>query len=161
MRRLSILLLALAMAGFVFAAPDDRSRLIGAWKYVGEVDKTDDGQSIETKSCDGLLIYTADGFMSAQVMPKGRPWAEDTATLEDLRQWVGDATAYSGRFEVDASAHTVTHLPSVSLEPGYQEQRLVRSYAFDGNRLKLSGTFEAYGKKVRFTVTWERVGARG
>lgn len=157
MRRLAVPVLALALTGAISAAPDDRSRLVGAWKYVGEVDKTSDGQSLETKECDGLLIYTADGFMSAQVMPKGRPWDVETATIDELRQWVGDGTAYAGRFEVDAAAHTVTHVASVSLEPGYEGQRLVRSYAFEGNRLKLSGTFEAYGKKVQFTVTWERV----
>jgi len=32
---------------------------------------------------EGLLLYTPDGYVSANLLPKGREWTIETATLED------------------------------------------------------------------------------
>jgi ketosteroid isomerase-like protein len=153
-------MLALVLAVLGAAAPlaaDGQHRLVGARRFLREVDTKADGSPAPVAAlsdCDGLLIYTADGFVSVNIMPKGRTWSTDTATLDEFRETVGNGTAYAGRYEVDTSAHTVTHITAVSLEPDYQNKRLVRGYSFEGESLQLSGTFNYKGETIRFVLTW-------
>lgn len=159
-RAITVLAAAWVLGASCLFAAGDRSRLQGVWRFQGEVDTLADGSPAPVGSgaadYDGLLVYTADGFMSVNIMPKGRSWSTDTATIAELRDTVSNGTGYAGRFEVDESAHTVTHIPSVSLEPFYENKRLVRSYAFKGDLLELSGTFEYQGQTVHFALTWAR-----
>ena len=144
------------------AKADDREAIVGVWRYAGEVDTRADGSPAPVSALsdtDGLLIYTADGFMSVVLMPKNRRWLAEAANTAELRETVSNGTAYAGRFEIDSRSHTVTHITSVSMEPAFQEKRLVRSYTLDGNSLKLSGTFPYEGADVHFTITWIRVEA--
>ena len=50
---------------------------------------------------DGFAIYTSDGFVSINMMPKGRKWKLKTATLKELRRTLEDGSAYVGRYKVD------------------------------------------------------------
>jgi hypothetical protein len=101
---------------------------------------------------EGLLTYTGDGYVSVVIMPKGRHWETDTATIAELRDTLGNGTAYAGRYEVDEAQHTVTHIPAVTLEPAYEHKRLVR-HALSGDSLKLSGTFDHQGETIHFELT--------
>jgi hypothetical protein len=136
----------------------DRHRLVGAWRFQSEVDTKADGSpappGAAAGDCEGLLIYTADGFMSVTIMPKARRWSTDTATIAELRDTVSNGTAYAGRYELNEATHTVTHIPDVTMEPGYEHKRLVRTYSFQGRSLQLSGTFEYQGETIHFTLTW-------
>ncbi len=142
-------------------AEDDKSRMVGVWRYAGEVDTRGDGSPAPTSALSHteglLLIYTADGFMSVNIMPTGRHWSTDSATIDELRDTLGNGTAYSGRYEVDSCNHTVTHITAVSAKPDFAGKRLVRSYAFEGGRLVLSGTFLYRGETIHFSITWIRV----
>lgn len=149
--------LTLGMAGLL--AADDCQRLAGVWRFQAEVDTKADGSPAFGDSpadYDGLLIYTADCFMSVNIMPKGRKWSPGSATLAELRNTASDGTAYAGRYEVDPSAHTITHITSVSLDPEYQGKRLVRTYSLEGKTLKLSGSFPFEGETIHFVITWVR-----
>ena len=153
-------LAALALATPSVATEDDKSRMVGVWRYAGEVDTRGDGSPAPTSALshtEGLLIYTADGFMSVNIMPTGRHWSTDSATIGELRETVGNGTAYSGRYEVDTSTHTVTHITAVSVEPDFAGKRLVRSYALKSDKLMLSGTFPYRGEIIHFSITWIRV----
>ncbi len=154
------LILSLMTASPAAIAASDQASLVGVWRYAGEVDTRADGSPAPASTlsdAEGLLIYTADGFMSVVIMPKGRKWSSDTATLPELKETVSNGTAYAGRYEVDAANHTVTHINSVNLEPDYQGQRLVRTYSLKGDTLQLSGTFPYEGETIRFVITWMRV----
>jgi hypothetical protein len=147
-----------AASASVQASPEPN--LVGTWRYAGEVDTKLDGSPAPAdvlSDVEGLLTYTADGFMSVILMPKGRAWVTGAATLEELRETVGNGTAYAGRYTVDPVARTVTHVSSVNLEPAYDKRPLVRTYALEGDTLKLSGTFGSGAETVRFTITWMRV----
>lgn len=158
--RVSMICVAVALALMVSALDaDDKNELVGVWKYVSEIDTRPDGSPAPVSALsdtEGLLIYTADGFMSVTLMPKGRKWSTDTATIDELRETVANGTAYAGRYEVDTAAHTVTHINSVNLEPAYNGKRLVRTYSLHGNSLQLSGTFPYQSETVRFVITWVR-----
>ena len=140
------------------AAQSDRDALVGVWRFAREVDTYADGTPVPGPpiECDGILVYTSDGFMSVLIMPKGRTWSADRATPAELRTTVLNGTAYAGRFEVDAARHTVTHALEISLEPAYQGQRLTRGYVLDGDELKLTGRFEDRRRTVLFSITWVR-----
>ncbi len=141
-------------------AATDRDRLVGTWLFEKEVDRRADGSpapaGTSAPAYDGFLTYTADGYVSAVIMPKGRTWDTDRATLEELRDTVSNGTAYAGRYEVDEAKHTVTHIPSVSLESYYEGKRLVRTYELSGDKLRISGTFDYQGETIRFEITWAR-----
>ena len=138
------------------------ARLPGVWRYLKEVDTRSDGSTINVPGPQyaGFIIYTSDGFVAANVMPKARTWSSGSATIDELREStvVGAATAYAGRYEVDPKTRTVTHLVSVSVDPGDEGHRLVRVYDFEGDVLLLSGDFFYNSEKLRFTVYWERAG---
>src|SRR5215471_15722792 len=158
MKLLMMIVVLISACGF--CAADDKSDLVGVWSFVSETDTRPDGSPAPMQShspSEGLLIYTADGFMSVTMMPKDRKWSSDTATVDELRETIANGTAYAGRYEVDTSAHTVTHINSVNLEPGNNDARLVRSYSLRGDTLELSGTLFFQGRKIRFVLNWKRV----
>jgi hypothetical protein len=133
--------------------------LEGVWRFEKEVDTRPDGTPVDIPApeFEGMLIYRADGFMSVNLMPKGRTWTTESATLDELRSTVAEGTGYAGRYEVDEKQRTVTHIVSVSLDPANEGRRLVRQYAFEGQKLVLSGEWTYKGAPLLFHVTWERM----
>lgn len=139
---------------------DDHKALVGVWRYAGEVDTRADGSQAPSSALsdtEGLLIYTADGFMSVVHMPKNRTWLAETASIAELRETVTNGNAYAGRYEVDPTTHTITHITSVSMEPAFQAKRLSRTYVLRGSTLQLIGTFPYGGENIHFTITWTRI----
>ena len=133
---------------------------VGVWRYASEVDTRADGSKAPSSALsdtEGLLIYTADGFMSVVLMPKKRTWLAETASIAELRETVTNGNAYAGRYQVDPTTHTITHITSVSMEPAFQAKRLTRTYALKGSTLQLIGTFPYEGENIHFTITWTRV----
>lgn len=142
------------------AFADDHQAIVGVWRYVSEVDTKADGSPAPAEvlsETQGLLVYTSDGFVSVVLMPTKRAWLPEAASMAELRETVTNGTAYAGRYELDPSAHTVTHITSVSMEPAIEGKRLTRSYALDGDTLKLTGTFPYNGENIHFAIMWARV----
>ena len=142
------------------AIQSDQSRIQGVWWFHNEVDTKLNGDIvvIPGPSYEGLISYTPDGFVSATVMPKGRAWNTVTATAEQLRESVaeGSSTAYAGHYELNPVTHTVTHTIVVSVDPADEGRQLVRSYAFDSDKLLLSGDWTYRGEALHFKVLWVR-----
>ena len=60
------LLFILALSQAARSAADDKSSIVGVWRYAGEVDTRPDGSpapSSALSDTQGVLIYTPDGFM--------------------------------------------------------------------------------------------------
>src|SRR5262249_29158080 len=134
---------------------------VGTWRYVSAIDTKADGSPVSGLAAvdyEGLLIYTKSGHVSVILMPKGRNWSNATVTDEQLRAAVlaPETTAYAGTYRIDGRAGTVTHHIETSLDPSDQGRDLVRHYTLVGNRLKLSGDWQAHGERFRFTVTFEK-----
>jgi hypothetical protein len=136
------------------------NELEGVWLFEKEINTTVTGEVVEIPGpmYVGMLIYTPDGYVSVNLMPKDRTWKVDNAKLEELRQTVGQgsSTGYAGRYEVDVKTRTVTHVPRVSLDPADEGARLARGYVLEGDRLTLSGTWTYQGRKLFFAVLWIR-----
>jgi hypothetical protein len=150
-------LLSLSVASASVLPPT--SEIVGTWQFVEEVNLRADGSVAEFPgqgAYDGLLIYAPDGFMSVTMMPKGRRWTIADATTAQLRETIEVGTAYAGRYDVNPTTHTVTHIVAVILDPEVQEKRLVRDYSIKGKTLELSGTWPYQGETLRFTLKWVR-----
>src|SRR5438445_6346553 len=99
------------------------SQLIGVWTLVSYTDEQEGRQDTHPfgPKPEGFLIYTADGFVSAQLMKPGRSafrsrdWHHGTP--EEYVESGSGYIAYCGTYEVDEANETVTHLPSVALLP--------------------------------------------
>ena len=149
--------IALALLATPLLANADE--LVGTWRFEKEVDIRANGivlATLSAKDVHGYITYTADGFVSALLMPSNRNWRIETAPIEDLRASVENGTAYAGRYQVNPQAHTVRHIVAVSFEPAFEGRHLVRQYAVSGDTLTLSGSFQSKGETVSFTMTLVR-----
>jgi hypothetical protein len=142
-----------------------RERLVGAWRLVDVVEEPVDGSPVRRPHGErpiGLLLYTPDGHMSAQIMERRRDRAH-TPDWSDLtsQEYADEARsyfAYSGTFQVDEAAGTVTHSVEVSLFPGWLGTGQVRAVKLDGRALELStaSPVQSGGRLVTTRISWER-----
>ena len=141
----------------------DAPSFVGTWRLVSFV--TSNGAGTRQYWDDhalGLLIYTPDGRVSAQLYDARRrrldtPW-EQAAPSAAQAAFVGMASYY-GRYRIDAGRSTVTHVIEDAMSPDWIGTELVRGYRFlEPDRVELRVLTSAQGEKARDTVlVWERV----
>ena len=119
-------------------------RLIGAWELMSYMEEPVDG-SAPTHPMGGpmgTIMYTPDGYMSAQLMrPVRRPFASGDwfdGTDEEYREEASTYIAHSGPFHVDEEKQTLTHSMFVSPFPNRTGQIRPRVVKIDGDGLHLS-----------------------
>ena len=144
------------------AAHSERERFVGVWQSVSIKDMRQDG----TEGPDlylgphptGMLIYDASGFMCAGNMnPDRKKWTDPSrGTREELAAGAEGYDSYCGTYSVDQEKKRIIHHVRVSLDPNIVGADLVRSYVFDGERLKMSGTEGLLPGFKFWTFTFER-----
>jgi hypothetical protein len=144
-----------------------REQLIGAWKLVSYEEKPVDGSPpfypLSEKPM-GIIMYTPDGYMSAQLMKPGRkPFASGDwfkGSPEDYGREATTYIAYSGEFHVDEEAQKLTHSMFVSLFPNWIGQTQPRVVKIEGDSLYLStaNPIESSGRTVNSYLHWKRAG---
>jgi hypothetical protein len=131
----------------VFAVTTIRSGMLGSWELVRfESRDTATGHVRQPLGPDpqGLILYTDDGFMSAQLAPG--PNAE-----------TDDYIAYTGPFRVDEEAAVVHHEVRTATMPDLLAAPQLREVALDGDTLTLSATLtDEAGTTTHSTLTWRR-----
>ena len=80
-----------------------KEKLIGAWHLVHIDASGPDGKSMSIPQPKGMLIYTRDGHMSVQLM-----YPESANTLSNEYVQKGYEASF-GSYDIDETAHTVTH----------------------------------------------------
>jgi hypothetical protein len=82
----------------------------------------------------GLLVYSADGYMSVQIMRARRTRYDhpdtDGGSAAQTAAAASGYLAYSGPFDVDESTHTLRHHTAVSLIPNWLDGPLLRQAAY-------------------------------
>ena len=140
-------------------------QLIGAWKLVSYVEEPVDGSAASYpmgENPQGIIMYTPDGYMSAQLMrPDRTPFASGDwfdGTLEEYKQEASTYIAYSGPFHVDEEQKTLTHTMYVSLFPNWIGQTQPRVMRLEGDSLFLStaAPIRSAGKSVMSYLEWKR-----
>ena len=141
------------------AQPTLQSQLVGHWRLVGTEQVRDGAPQAPTigAASVGLITYTADGHMLAQLGPAARPKVRAAdATADQVREQLRTQTSYFGTFTVNERTRTVTHHRDGSQVPG--ERDYVRTVGLAGSRLVLTTPTTMVDGKPRFArLTWERV----
>jgi hypothetical protein len=141
-----------------------RERLVGSWRLVSYEARHGDGRPAAYplgEDAKGYILYTANGFMSAQIMRLDRPLYQadglsdgtDAESAEAARGYV----AYSGPYHVEDDS-VVVHQPEVSLFPNWVDATASRMAVLVGRRLELTTTAPVRFGEEQLTVVlvWER-----
>ena len=110
----------------------------------------------------GLIMYTSDGYMSAQLMHPDRPpfasgdWFRGSD--EEFKEEALGYIAYSGPFHTDEVKQTLTHSMFVSLFPNWLGQTQARVVKIEGDVLHLSSAtpIMSGGKRTMSYLSWRR-----
>jgi Lipocalin-like domain len=147
-----------------------RDQLVGAWKLVSYVEKPVDGSAPTYpfgEDAQGIIMYTHDGFMSAQLSVRERaPFASDDWSKGKPEEFAAAASsyfAYTGPFQVDEEKQTLSHSMFISLFPNWIGQTQPRVVQLDGDFLTITTDkpVESQGKMVKPELRWKRATTRG
>jgi len=146
-----------------------RQQLIGTWRLLSYVERDVDSGKENCPMGEhplGFIIYTPDGFVSAQLSSAARsPFqANDPygGTPEEYTEAAGSYIAYCGPFHVDELDQSLAHEMQVSLFPNWLGQRQVRLVQIDGDLLRLATNTPMHfgGARKTAALVWQRVGPR-
>src|ERR1700716_4520060 len=120
-----------------------REQLVGAWALSSFVER-DIETGVENRPFGerplGLILYTPDGYMSAQLQrPERHSFSGGDllhATPEEYAAAGSSYIAYSGRFFVDEIKKSLSHEMAVSFFPNWVGQRQVRLVGGGGGGLQ-------------------------
>lgn len=141
-----------------------RSWLVGTWMMESFTSTDDKGVVTDAMGSGalGVISYSADGWMSVQIMRPGRkPFAVpdlDGGTPEETIQAARTFFAYAGPFEVDEEKAIVYHNLQFSFMPNWIGGRQKRYIKAEGDDvLELSGDPVLIGGKTQVTrLRWKR-----
>jgi hypothetical protein len=124
--------------------PTLRDTVLGAWELVSFVAR-DMATGVDRRPLGtaprGLILYTSDGHMSAQLADSD----------------MGGYVAYGGRFSVDEQTSTLHHDVTVSMTPKLLVQKQFRHASVDGDLLTLSATrTDDSGVTTHSSLQWRR-----
>ncbi|OBK12668.1 lipocalin-like domain-containing protein [Mycobacterium asiaticum] len=118
--------------------------ILGGWRLESFVSRNTDSGELRHPFGEhpiGLILYTTDGHMSAQLTPGPG----------------GEFISYGGRFHVDEASATVRHEVLIATMPELLRQPQIRDARVDGDRLTLSASMvSAGGTNTRSTLVWRR-----
>src|SRR5258708_8860411 len=122
-----------------------RESLIGAWELVSAVERdveTGFENNVLGERPQGFILYTPDGYMSAQLQGLARaPFAEGDLLRGSPAEYIAAGSsyiAYSGRFFVDEAKRSLSHEMAVSFFPNWVGQRPVPLVTVYPHRLPFS-----------------------
>lgn len=140
------------------------SRLVGVWRLLSYTNKREGHNDTFPfgPEPEGFLIYTPDGFVSAQLMRPDRPlfashdWRGGTA--DEYQQAGRGYIAYCGVYEVDEEKSIVAHIPSVALVPNLIVKGQLRSVTLIADRMVLTteGNPDAAEAAIVSRLEWQR-----
>ncbi len=134
--------------------------LVGSWHLLRWQCIYEDGSATEPfgAGAEGLLLYSADGWMSACIMSRGRarlsvanpreaPEAERIAAFDGY-------FSYAGRWSI--LDHRVQHEVTLALNPGMVGTLQLREARLEGRELTLSAEEPARGGTRTHRLVWRR-----
>ncbi|BBY37221.1 hypothetical protein MMAN_13550 [Mycobacterium mantenii] len=143
---------------------DLREYLIGAWTLESYQSSDVDGSNMRYplgSDARGIIMYTADGYMSAQIMRADRaPFASgdlQVAGNDELAAAARGYMAYTGPYSVHDNG-TIAHHVDVSLLPNWIGVTQYRAAQVGDDRLQLRPVEPVLikGKLRKARLTWQR-----
>jgi hypothetical protein len=144
------------------------SQLVGVWTLLSYTEEKKGFKDTSPLGLNpvGFLIYTPDGFVSAQLMKPGRAAFQSRewfrGTPEEYVESGSGYIAYCGTYNVDEANETVTHIPTVALLPNLIQGTQLRAIQLHADRLTLRtpSVADADGALVSSHLEWQRVDGR-
>ncbi|CDP84742.1 hypothetical protein BN975_01762 [Mycolicibacterium farcinogenes] len=140
-----------------------RDRIVGAWELVEYSMISTEGDIHHPLGPDarGLILYTADGFMSAQLMNPDRPRFRSRRVHggepHELSAAAAGYLAYSGPYRIDEAQSVVYHGMSVALFPNWVGEEGARWVRFDGDRMTPTARQQVFDNRTwKPVVVWRR-----
>lgn len=139
-----------------------RDDLLGAWHLESYVSQSDVGVDEPLgPNPVGIIMYTSDGYMSAQLMRRDRPAydkaATDGGTPGQMAAAASGYLCYSGPFTLDEAASVVSHHVEVSLLPNWVGGTQVRHGRLEDGALVLRAELTSRsGASTTHVLTWRR-----
>ena len=135
--------------------------VVGTWRLVSSEGRSSAGD-VSRPYGDGpvgLLLYGADGYMSATLMrPDRPPFASGDrlrGTPEEVRLASEGFLAYCGTYDVDAARGIIVHHVTAADFPNIVGTDLVRHFALENGHLVLeTQPVLRAGKTWVFRLTW-------
>lgn len=121
-----------------------KNKILGTWKLVSYYRLDEDGEKVYPLGTDpsGFLMYTEDGYMSAQLMKQDRPdytlEGLHNGTREEMAEAAHGYHAYAGKYEIDEEDGSVYHHNEVSLIPNRLGDIQDRQIEFQGDRITIT-----------------------
>lgn len=135
--------------------------LLGAWHLESWTMDVDGGDRHYPfgEAPTGLIVYTADGWMSAAIHRHARDLLPADIPFRRIAQdKLADAYLtyfhYAGRFEIEGEY--VLHHVTQSLNPNFVGSQQTRKVNLSGDTLVLSGDEEVGNALRRHSLTWHR-----
>lgn len=139
-------------------------KFIGTWQLLSMVNESD---SVENhlpfgKNVSGLLIYTEDGYMSAQLGQSGRNKFISSdfryGTKDEIFSAFNGYISYFGTYEIDEAKSLVVHDVQMSMYPNWEGTRQKRYFSFKNDLLILKATPVLFNEQLYTpTLTWQKV----
>ena len=146
--------------------------IVGTWRLASWESHRSDGTTVAPfggAPTTGLIVYTADRFVSATLMQVDRAsLGRPVRNSADVAEAAGDVVeaafkgymAYCGRYTVAGDGRTVTHHLECALYPDCVGTDLVRHGTLDGDRLTLTTPpIDVDGVEQHGRLVWERAAA--
>ncbi len=141
-----------------------KQSFIGVWRLESYTEASNPPSCEPPFGADasGILIYTGDGWVSAQLTIPNRQLpgsgAEDSATCGQSEDLGSGYLAYCGRYHLDLEHSEVIHVPEVASLLGLVKQPQRRRFVFVAeDRLQLTAeSVLVDGKALSTHVTWRR-----
>jgi hypothetical protein len=170
MKSIALACIILALAG-CHQSRDDNA-LVGIWEFVADQEIDNQGNVIrEDRNVRGQLIYTEDGYMSAQLLwigsregimtdsimkddgfPAGLGLGENKWTSEQRRTIIDTYDSYFGKYSVDWDEGFVTHVEEGDMRPHKLPFERRRKFILKNDTLLLRGV----DLGLRWQVLWVR-----
>ncbi len=137
--------------------------LFGAWKFLSMTLTNSSGEVISPygENLFGMLVYTANGYMSVLLMDPGRPkFASDDplgGTIEEINEAYRKFDAYCGTYTVDAGKGIVVHHLQGSKFPNWVGSDQVRYFRISKNTLRITADIQAKGERWHAEAVLERL----
>lgn len=121
-----------------------KNKILGTWKLLSYHRLDEDGEKVYPLGTDpsGFLMYTEDGYMSAQLMKQNRPdytlEGLHNGTREEMAEAAHGYHAYAGKYEIDEEDGSVYHHNEVSLIPNRLGDIQDRQIEFQGDKITIT-----------------------